>query len=211
MTTNLEKLRKMKSNNLKKEADLSTSFSIDEGTSIPEDNTGKTEPVDLKVNHVSEEKKPANSTQKTEEKTPEKKSEPSSPINNIKPIKPSKPIKEINNSSSSEKNMGLRLQTQEDLDYLNLAPLGRAMTKKAFFIQLMEDANANSQNADLTDETVRSFRNAPLKTTQVTIAVPEELINSIKQSAANYLMKPQRYMAYVIHKARVSDSSWKNI
>ena len=217
MATNLERLRKMKSSNLKKEANLSTSFSIDEGDGITLDNEKKEQLVDARVNESkksgSAPKSPINDEKKTATKT-ESKNKPNIVNKTSEPIKPIKPINAIDDNQQTslpEKNLGFRLSSEEDLTYLNMAPLGRATTKKAFFITLMEEAIKESVNANIGDETVSAFRNGSLKTTQVTIAVPEELISSIKMAAARYMMKPQRYIAYVIHQARVTDSSWQVI
>ncbi|MCR5098312.1 MAG: hypothetical protein K6B14_05115 [Lachnospiraceae bacterium] len=193
MASNLERLRAKKANNQKKEADLSTSFSIDEG----EETSAKTEPV--------------KEAEKAEE--PAKITNPIRPITPIKETKPIKPdvVGSASAASSAEKNFGIRLSTEEDKRYLNMAPLARSMTKKAFFIEIMETACDETKNIDLTDPMVEKFRNSPLKTAPMTIAVPEDVIEKIKATSARHMMKYQRFVALTISQARQNDKKWQEI
>ncbi len=211
MASNLERLKAKKASNLKKEADLSTSFSIDAGEDEQK----------ITINNTDI----AHETQITEDKKSEiepviaNPAKESAAINNSKEIKPIKAISNSNNSNvkkskntdlynGSEKNLGIRLASEEDKKYLNMVPLSRSMTKKAFFIELMEEEFDNIKTIDINDPEIERFRNSALRTASITISVPEDLIEDIKKYAAKHMMKPQRYIAYVINKARTTDKSW---
>ena len=205
MASNLERLKAKKASNQKKEADLSTSFSIDSG---------------------EEEKKEAGTKPDIAAETKEKEAE--KPKDNLKkeiPATEGKAIKAINNSkeynnisinkgtdsrryTGPEKNLGIRLASEEDKRYLNMIPLSRSMTKKAFFIKIMEEEFENTKTIDINDPEVEKFRNNALKTASMTISVPEDLIEDIKRYSAKHMMKPQRYIAYVLSKTRKADSDW---
>lgn len=171
MATNLEKLKKKKEINLKKESDLSTSYAIE---IAPE-----------------------------EEKVP---------VKNIVPIAlVNKPeiLSEVSSFDGSEKSLGLRLASEEDKRYFDMAPLGMGISKKAFFINLMQREFDSVDSININDPEISEFRTSSLKTVAITILVPEALIEKIKQYSAMHMMKYQRYVAYVIHKARINDSNWK--
>ena len=128
----------------------------------------------------------------------------------VKAINPINPIIPINSADTPvpEKNLGLRLASEEDKRYLDLAPLSRSMTKKAFFISLLEKEFAETDHININDSTVEQYRNTSLKTTAITISVPITMIEQIKTYSAKYMMKYQRYIAYVINKARLTDQEW---
>ncbi len=189
MATNLEKLRAKKKANQGKEASLSTSFAVEGSDSII--NNKETEPI-----RPAEPVKPAEPIKREE------------PVKRAEPIKPIIPIN--NGSSAAEKNLGLRLASEEDKRYLDLAPLSRGMTKKAFFIDLLEHEFSSLTRIDINDPKVEEFRWTSLKTTSITIAVPEPLIEKVKDYSAKHMMKYQRYVAYVVNKARISDKVWQN-
>ncbi len=219
MATNLEKLRAKKAANQQKESDLSTSFTIDEGKDAPPTENasdyGSTKKVDLSSVSVKP-KTSINSEKKSETAslvkalTPDKDIINNNDINPIIPIKDgaalaAKPPVEF---AGPEKNLGLRLATDEDKRYLNMAPLSRSMTKKAFFAELMQKEFASVKDIDINNEEIERFRNSSLQTTAITISVPETLIEQIKAYSAKHMMKYQRYVAYVVNKARKNDSSW---
>ncbi len=232
MASNLERLKAKKASNQKKEADLSTSFSIDAGEEdqkAPE-NVPVDKPNDDAKNNASsptelskEAKKaePANATEKesglksdVKEVKEAKNNKTSKDIEAITPIKTingSNDIKDNNISryNGAEKNLGIRLASEEDKRYLNMVPLGRSMTKKSFFIELMEKEFDNAGEVDINDPEIERFRNSALKTASMTISVPEDLIDDIKKYSAKHMMKPQRYIAYVLSKARNADQDWK--
>ena len=227
MASNLDRLRAKKAANLKKEADLSTSFSIDEATAADAAEAAHTDPQEPQESaHAAEATaaeaaptvEPAIKPAKAAAKQPDTDSKPANTSKdsdaNI-PIKPITPIKETTESgdpvASPERNLGLRLSTDEDKRYLDLAPLGRGITKKAFFIGLMEAEFASVSTVDISDPELERFRNSSLKTTAITISVPETLIEQIKTYAAKHMMKYQRYIAYVVSKARLSDAEWSRI
>ena len=223
MASNLDRLRAKKAANLKKEADLSTSFSIDEATAADAAEAVHTDPQEPQESAHAAEATAAEAAPTVEPaKAAAKQSDTDSkPANTSKdsdaniPIKPITPIKETTESgdpvASPERNLGLRLSTDEDKRYLDLAPLGRGITKKAFFIGLMEAEFASVSTVDISDPELERFRNSSLKTTAITISVPETLIEQIKTYAAKHMMKYQRYIAYVVSKARLSDAEWSRI
>ena len=204
MATNLEKLRAKKAANQQKETELSTSFSVGE----------EPEPAEMENKH---EELPVVETEKPERRTDNSNNiKDINTVETVKPIKTDKPI--INQATAEEavvttdispsKNFGIRLASEQDRRYLNMVPLGRGMTKRAFFIELMQTEFASVGEVDINDPIMESFRNSPLKTTPMTISVPEDLIEQIKINAARHMMKYQRYVAYVINKARINDSTW---
>ncbi len=138
---------------------------------------------------------------------------PITPINNINNSNSINPINDnpSSNAAEPERNLGLRLSTNEDKRYLDLAPLSRSMTKKAFFIELMEHEFEATTTININDPEVETFRNSSLKTTAMTISVPESLIAKIKEYSARHLMKYQRYVAYVVYKARMNDDWWQEM
>ena len=228
MATNLEKLRAKKAANQQKETDLSTSFSIDEGVDAPPvaEEAPKAEAVPVEkvpakevkaepVKTAVTEDKPkaealAKATKSSNTKDDSKDSKATNPIKASKPINNSSTTKNIEETvAGPEKNLGLRLASEEDKRYLNMAPLSKGMTKKAFFIELMQEEFASIKDIDVNDPEIEQFRNSSLKTTAITISVPEDLIEQIKLYSAKHMMKYQRYVAYVISKARNNDPAWK--
>ncbi len=227
MATNLQKLKAKRAANQKKENDLTSSYSIDEGISVSDsdqmdqspdsDENNETEEtikedrniVDESVNRPEDTLlKPAmEETGPVFEDHPVGSENPEEPIDNIIPIN-NHPVVV---SNEPERNLGLRLSTEEDKRYLDLAPLSRSMTKKAFFIELMEKEFENTSIINVSDPEVETFRNSSLRTTAMTIAVPESLIAKIKDYSARHMMKYQRYVAYVIYKARTADPVWKKM
>lgn len=171
MATNLEKLKKMKETNLKKESDLSTSYAIE----IAPEETEPVEEKDIQINPV---------------------------------YKAEIPNENIS-FEGNEKSLGLRLASEEDKRYFDMVPLGMGISKKAFFINLMEKEFESIDKIDINDTEVSMFRTSSLKTVAITILVPETLIEKIKQYSAMHMMKYQRYVAYVIHKARINDKNWR--
>lgn|GEM_PF-5449244 len=212
MASNLERLKAKKASNQKKETDLSTSFSIDSGEE--EKKEAVTKPDIAAETKEKEAEKPKDNLKKEIPAAEDK------AIKDIIPIKAINNSKEYNNISISketdsrrytrpEKNLGIRLASEEDKRYLNMIPLSRSMTKKAFFIKIMEEEFENTKTIDINDPEVEKFRNNALKTASMTISVPEDLIEDIKKYSAKHMMKPQRYIAYVLNKTRKSDSAWK--
>ncbi|MBR1633862.1 MAG: hypothetical protein IJ682_02235 [Lachnospiraceae bacterium] len=207
MGSNLQRLRAMKAANQQKESDLSTSFSIDEGGAVPEDSAADIQeasdttptPDQITENPVLQ---PTNEG-----------AEANNASDTIKPIAPNSSISPINKTEASEpeRNIGLRLASAEDKRYLDLAPLSRSMTKKAFFIELMRTEFENMGHININDPQIEHFRESPLKTTAITISVPETLIVQIKQYSAKHMMKYQRYVAYIINKARMNDEDWQQM
>ena len=209
MATNLERLKAKKASNQKKETNLSTSFSSDEG-----DYPGTIEKSDENTRILEAASKDVNNESTQASNDAEKPKSVTQPINPINPIIDNDAPKETvptQKQSGSEKNIGLRLSTDEDKQYLDMAPLARSMTKKAFFIDLMEKEFDNDGKLSLNDPKLSAFRTSSLRTTAITISVPEELISDIKLHAAKHMMKYQRYVAYVISKARENDEMWNNM
>ncbi len=217
MASNLDRLKAKKAANQKKEADLSTSFTIDEVDSsgaatqeIKGDKSSQampeaTESAVIK-DSVTPQKPEKEKTQVVEANKPNNQNKAIKPINNINPIIPNNTIKK--EDLGPERNLGLRLASAEDKRYLDLSPLSRGVTKKSFFISLMENEFESVETININDPEIEKFRNTSLKTTAITISVPESLIEQIKAYAAKHMMKYQRYIAYVINKSRVNDEEW---
>lgn len=226
--SNLDKLRKLKQANQQKEKEITSSFSIGEGeaedqekvTEIAEEQT-----EEKKLEHKEPEsdmmQESVESSEIKEQKTtkPPKTSKQSKADRPNKPNKASKPEKKavsaipeqkanLEELPEPEKNLTFRFASEEDMQYLDLAPIMNETCKKAFFIELMKNAVASGP-VEFTDETYLAFRSTPLVTKSVTISVPVSLITEVKKCAAKNLMKFQRYIAYVIHKARVNDENWE--
>lgn len=205
MASNLERLKAKKASNQKKEADLSTSFTIDAGEE--EQQKPETKPTIKPMIQSDGPEKPKVSAVTAKESKP------------IKDIKPIAAIKESRNNIEAkdekkrryvgpEKNLGIRLASEEDKRYLNMIPLSRSMTKKAFFIEMMEKEFDKTKVIDINDPEIERFRNTALKTASMTISVPEDMIEDIKKNSAKHMMKPQRYIAYVLHKTKEADNTW---
>ncbi|MCR5722908.1 MAG: hypothetical protein K6G72_11275, partial [Lachnospiraceae bacterium] len=135
MSDRLNKLKKLKAGNKSKEEQLSQGFNVD--STVEPEISSSVSPAEIKEI----------TPKAAETKVPEaKKKEESKP----KPIAPIEPIKTIEATDSStasalpEKNLGLRLASEEDKRYLNMVPLGRGITKKAFFVELMEKEFENA-------------------------------------------------------------------
>ena len=208
MATNLQKLRAKKAANQKKESTLSASFTIDAGQDDVSDENNLSQTISDVETYDAVNSHP-NTMEYTEDiSITEDAIIDSNPTVPIEPNKPIIPIIETD-PSVPEKNLGLRLASDEDKRYLDLAPLGRSMTKKSFFISLIENEFASVKNIDINDKTVEKFRNTSLKTTAITISVPISMIKQIKEYSAKHMMKYQRYIAYVVNKARLSDQEWQ--
>lgn len=199
MASNLEKLRAKKNQNKTSEASVSASYSIDAISDI-NDNVDSNDSIDI-IDSKPAKQNPASKPKKT--------TKPDSSAKTSTKMVSTKDITIIDDSNDiKEKSLGLRLASDDDKRYLDLAPLGRSMTKKAFFIELIQKELKNNSSIDLYDPLIEEFRNSSLKTTAITIAVPETLITVIKELAAKHMMKYQRYIAYVVYKARTSDPNW---
>ena len=217
MASNLDRLKAKKAANQKKETDLSTSFTIDgvdsSGAAAQEikgDKSSKSMPETAENAVIKDSvtlQKPENEkTQAVETNKPNNQNKAIKPINNIDTIIPSNTIKK--EDLGPERNLGLRLASEEDKRYLDLSPLSRGITKKSFFISLLEKEFESVETININDPEIEKFRNTSLKTTAITISVPESLIEQIKTYAAKHMMKYQRYIAYVINKSRVNDEEW---
>lgn len=204
MSDRLDKLKKLKAGNKSKEEQLSQGFNVD--STVEPEISSSVSTAEIK------EKNPKAAEAKVPEAKKKKETKP-------KPAAPIEPIKTIDATDSSaasafpEKNLGLRLASEEDKRYLNMIPLGRGITKKAFFVELMEKEfeNADAGMIKISDPELEHFRNSSLQTAPLTISVPEPIISKIKEYSAKHMIKYQRYVAYVIHKARVQDEAWNSL
>lgn len=217
--SNLDKLKKLKKANQQKESEITKSFSIgDDSADVPSEESEKVQqmqsindpavknPDKMEFEDETKIQKTMNADVSDNESIESNENKASIPnITNKSNISHSNKIDE--EFPEAEKSITFRFASEEDMQYLDLAPVMNETSKKAFFIELMKNA-VKSGPVEFTDETYLTFRSTPLVTKTVTISVPVALISEVKKSAAKNLMKFQRYIAYVIHMARVNDENW---
>jgi len=145
----------------------------------------------------------------TPDKTDIKEDPEKAEIEKTEKLVEAKPTKKKKKYQGADKNFGMRLCCEEDIDFLNFYPIQLGMTKKTYFNSLMEKAiaDADAKVIKFDDPLIKEFMkggSASLTTRNVTIAVPEDMIEDIKKAGAKYRMLSQRFVAYVIHKARLT-------
>jgi len=116
-------------------------------------------------------------------------------------------------SAVPDKNFGMRLESNLDVDFLNFYPLQLGLTKKAYFLQIMEEAIklSNTEEIDFSDPLIKKFIKggaAELRTKNITIAIPENIIPEIKRAGAKYHMISQRFVAYIVQRNRLNATDY---
>ena len=105
---------------------------------------------------------------------------------------------------------GVPLLEEEDKDYLQFKSQRDCMSMSDFFWKLIDedikDISAKN-NIETEDEEHSKFRRVKLPT-MTTVKATQKQKDSLMTPAAKHQLKPTRYVAYVVHEARLNDKTW---
>ena len=119
--------------------------------------------------------------------------------------------KSIKKEKEEKKPFSIYLLDEEDRFYLQFRSQSKHLTMTEFLWKLINDdiKETNKHKFDLSDELHSKFRSVNLHVNTCVKATKSEK-DSIMIPSAMHRLKPTRYIAYVVYKARLSDENWQH-